>query len=87
MELSSLIKNAAYSLFALFSNLVLAAATPPGMYDEGNVPKFVLPDPLVMLNGDEVKDVDTWKQKRRPEILNYSQPMYMAGRWLAGLRA
>ncbi|MGD0571933.1 MAG: acetylxylan esterase [Sedimentisphaerales bacterium] len=69
MKLSSLIKNAAYSLFALFSNLVLAAATPPGMYDEGNVPKFVLPDPLVMLNGDEVKDVDTWKQKRRPEIL------------------
>ena len=28
-----------------------------------------LPDPLVMLNGDKVKDIDTWKQKRRPEIL------------------
>ncbi|MGB7580821.1 MAG: hypothetical protein WBL85_00025, partial [Sedimentisphaerales bacterium] len=28
-----------------------------------------LPDPLVMLNGDKVNDVDTWKQKRRPEIL------------------
>ena len=22
-----------------------------------------------MLNGEKVKDVDTWKQKRRPEIL------------------
>ena len=48
---------------------VLPPGYPPGMYDEGNVPKFTLPDPLVMLNGDKVNDVDTWKQKRRPEIL------------------
>lgn len=48
---------------------VLAAASFPVLYDEGNVPEFVLPDPLVMLNGDKVNDVDTWKQKRRPEIL------------------
>ena len=73
MKLSFLIKIAAYLLLALSSNFVFAAATPPGyppgLYDEGNVPKFTLPDPLVMLNGDKVNDVDTWKQKRRPEIL------------------
>jgi len=39
------------------------------MYDEANVPSFTLPDPLVMLNGEKVRDVDTWKLKRRPEIL------------------
>jgi hypothetical protein len=73
MKLPFLIKIAVYSLLALSSNFVLAAATqpgyPPGLYDEGNVPKFVLPDPLVMLNGDKVNGIDTWKQKRRPEIL------------------
>ncbi len=73
MKLSFLIKIAAYSLFALSSNFVFAAATPSGypmaLYDEGNVPKFILPDPLVMLNGDKVNDVNIWKQKRRPEIL------------------
>jgi hypothetical protein len=73
MKLSFLIKIAAYSLFVLYYNFVFAAVTPPGyppgLYDEGNVPKFTLPDSLVMLNGDKVNDVDTWKQKRRPEIL------------------
>jgi hypothetical protein len=73
MKLSFLIKNAAYSLFAFISNLVFAAALPPGyppgLYDEEKVPQFTLPDPLVMLNGDKVSDVNTWKEKRRPEIL------------------
>jgi len=48
----------------------LPPGTPPGLYDEGNVPSFTLPDPLVMLNGDKVNDINTWNQKRRPEILN-----------------
>ena len=64
---------AVYSLLALFSNSVFAAAAqptyPPPLYNEADVPSFTLPDPLVMVNGDKVKDVDTWKQKRRPEIL------------------
>ncbi len=48
---------------------VLAAALPPAMYDEAKVPTFTLPDLLVMQNGEKVKDADTWKQKRRPDIL------------------
>ena len=73
MKRSRTLKIAAYLLLVLSCNFVFAAAIPPGyppgLYDEGNVPKFTLPDPLVMLNGDKVNDVDTWKQKRRPEIL------------------
>src|SRR5690606_32352807 len=38
-------------------------------YDEAKVPKFDLPDPLVLENGQRVTDVETWKQQRRPELL------------------
>jgi hypothetical protein len=38
-------------------------------YDEAKVPEYKLPDPLVMENGERVKDADTWRSKRRPEIL------------------
>ncbi len=42
---------------------------PPGLYDESKVPKYTLPDPLTLLNGDKVTDIRIWKEKRRPEIL------------------
>lgn len=38
-------------------------------YDEGKVPKYTLPDPLLMLDGTKVTDADLWRSKRRPEIL------------------
>jgi hypothetical protein len=38
-------------------------------YDEAKVPAYKLPDPLVMQNGERVKDAKTWRTKRRPEIL------------------
>lgn len=38
-------------------------------YDESKVPKYTLPDPLVMESGEKVRDVEIWKAKRRPEIL------------------
>src|SRR5450759_4527357 len=42
---------------------------PTAQYDESKVPQYALPDPLVMLDGEKVADTNTWKQKRRPEIL------------------
>ena len=38
-------------------------------YEESKVPKYKLPDPLVCLDGSKVKDADTWRTKRRPEVL------------------
>ncbi len=38
-------------------------------YDESKVPKYTLPDPLVLANGDTVTDAKTWRDKRRPELL------------------
>jgi hypothetical protein len=50
--------------------LPAAAQGPKTNYDEGKVPKYTLPDPLVLRNGDRVRDVKTWQTKRRPEILD-----------------
>ncbi|MFH1370189.1 MAG: acetylxylan esterase [Planctomycetota bacterium] len=47
----------------------LPPGTPQGLYDEEKVLKFTLPNPLIMLNGDKVNDVNAWNSKRRPEIL------------------
>ncbi|MGA2094417.1 MAG: hypothetical protein ABSH16_13595, partial [Sedimentisphaerales bacterium] len=73
----SLSSGIVVSLFFVFFGSTVAAVqpklppgTPPGLYDEEKVPKYTLPDPLVLLNGDKVNDVNTWNQKRRQEILN-----------------
>ena len=42
---------------------------PAPNYDEAKVPKYTLPDPLVMRNGERVRDAKTWQEQRRPEIL------------------
>jgi hypothetical protein len=41
----------------------------PVNYDESKVGTYTLPDPLVMENGQKVRDAKTWYSKRRPEIL------------------
>lgn len=38
-------------------------------YDESKVPKYTLPDPLVMSDGTVVKTPEDWMTKRRPELL------------------
>jgi len=37
--------------------------------DEAQVPAYTLPDPLQLLDGQPVTDAETWRNKRRPEIL------------------
>jgi hypothetical protein len=41
----------------------------PVNYDEALVGTYTLPDPLVLANGEPVRDAETWYQKRRPEIV------------------
>ena len=64
--LLSLLSVAAFSLLAAS----FAEAQPPGTnYDEAKVPKYTLPDPLAMSDGSRVTDAETWRTRRRPEIL------------------
>src|SRR4026209_2009691 len=46
-------------------------------YDEGKVPPYTLPDPLVMSSGSRVPDANAWRTRRRPEILRmYETEIY-----------
>lgn len=63
-----MIKNL-IALIVLLSVGLLLAQPEEANYDESKVPKFDLPDPLIMQDGSKVKDVQTWESQRRPEIL------------------
>jgi hypothetical protein len=39
-------------------------------YDESRVPKYTLPELLTCADGTVVKDAETWRKKRRPELLD-----------------
>ncbi len=46
-------------------------------YDEAKVPKYTLPELLLMTNGTRVKTVKAWETQRRPEILKlFKKEMY-----------
>lgn len=47
----------------------LQAAPAPAITDESKVPPYTLPDPLICADGTPVRDVATWRTKRRPELL------------------
>jgi hypothetical protein len=69
-----LVRAIPYSIVLMVSVMMTIAdeaeAQPPDAnYDEAKVPHYKLPDPLVMENGERVKDAETWRSKRRPEIL------------------
>jgi hypothetical protein len=40
-------------------------------YSEDRVPKYTLPDPLVLASGERVTTPEAWTKKRRPEILEF----------------
>ena len=62
---------------------VLPPNYPAAQYDEAKVPRYSLPDPLVLLDGTKVTDVKTWREKRRPEILRlFATDVY--GRTMVG---
>jgi hypothetical protein len=58
------------TIIVLVAACVLSAHAQQANYDESKVPKYTLPDPLVLGDGTKVEDAETWRQKRRPEILN-----------------
>jgi hypothetical protein len=46
-------------------------------YDEAKVKPYTLPDPLVLAGGAPVSDAETWRQRRRPEIIRlYETEIY-----------
>lgn len=46
-------------------------------YDEAKVGAYTLPDPLVLASGEPVRDAETWRTRRRPEILAlYEKEIY-----------
>ena len=40
------------------------------IYDEEKVPPYSIPDALLAADGSKVSDVQTWRSKRRPELMN-----------------
>lgn len=40
-------------------------------FDESKVAPYTLPDPLVLLNGQPVRDADTWFKRRRGELIRF----------------
>ncbi|HIE52149.1 MAG TPA: acetylxylan esterase [Armatimonadetes bacterium] len=57
----------------------LSERRPSVIYDETQVPRYTLPDPLVCLDGTRVTAPEIWREKRRPEILELFRT-YMYGR-------
>jgi hypothetical protein len=45
----------------------------PVNYDEALVGTYTLPDPLVLLDGQRVRDAKTWRNRRRPEIVKLAE--------------
>ena len=54
---------------ALMSVALPAAERPDINYNESAVPAYTLPDPLKLNDGSMVRDIATWRTKRRPELL------------------
>ncbi|MBN1851714.1 MAG: acetylxylan esterase [Pirellulales bacterium] len=55
----------------IFGSIVAKASAQPAdtIFDEAQVPAYVLPDPLVMEDGRKIESAEDWTTLRRPEIL------------------
>src|SRR5579863_10237004 len=64
-------RNNVLAFFGLLATCLPVASQghPDALYDEAKVPKYTLPDPVTLQNGEKVKDARTWFDKRRPQIL------------------
>jgi hypothetical protein len=51
------------------TNNASAHVTSKSNEDESKVPQYVLPDPLVCVDGTRVTSVEIWENKRRPELV------------------
>ncbi|MGQ9730431.1 MAG: glucuronyl esterase domain-containing protein [Candidatus Zipacnadales bacterium] len=73
-----LLLTAAIASFVALGFFVHAETQEPN-YDESKVPKYTLPDPLVMQDGTPVISATMWREKRRPELLDLFRT-YVYGR-------
>ena len=68
--------SATIALMVAYEICALAASEETN-YDEARVPDYTLPDPLTLEDGTSVTDADTWRERRRPEILKlFEDQMY-----------
>ena len=49
----------------LAASALPAQTVPPPNYDEAKVPRYTLPDPLVLSDGQRVRDAAAWRANRR----------------------
>jgi hypothetical protein len=70
-------------LFVVAALAAFAADHSTANFDESKVRPYTLPDPLVLNDGTRVRDPETWRAKRRPELLeDFARDVY--GRTPAG---
>jgi hypothetical protein len=69
-----------YKVLLTFFITLLSAVVAQALdvnYDESKVPKYVLPNPLLLADGTKVTDANMWRHRRRPEILRlFEQHVY-----------
>lgn len=55
---------------------VFPAEVPTPIYDEDDVPHYVLPDPLLSLGGDEIETAEQWETRRKEILELFEEHVY-----------
>jgi hypothetical protein len=63
--------------FLLIINSLVFSQDEKANYNVSEVPAYAIPDPLIMTDDTQVKDKETWLNKRRPEIIDLFEKMFM----------